>query len=69
MGEAYRRVERGVPLLGGLHIHVLPGTLGEGEMPNYWESWWGSADAPVVIEAAEGKGTATLGAVNMIDMR
>ncbi|MFN8126041.1 MAG: right-handed parallel beta-helix repeat-containing protein [Candidatus Nanopelagicales bacterium] len=46
------------------------GTYPQTNTPNYWESRWGTAAAPIVINAADGARTATLrGDINAYDVR
>jgi len=55
--------------LGQAYTIVLePGRWSATQTPNYWQSRWGSASAPVELRAARA-GSATLPAVNMFDVR
>ena len=38
-------------------------------VPNYWESRWGTRGAPIIIEAADGRGSVTTGNWNVYDAR
>ena len=38
-------------------------------MPNYWESRWGTRAAPIILEAAQGRGSVTLAGMNVFDVR
>jgi len=50
----------------GYRIRLVAGTYPESNMPNYWDARYGSATAPIVIEAADGPRTAILqGDINM----
>jgi hypothetical protein len=49
-------------------IVLEPGRWSATQTPNYWQSRWGSASAPVELRAARA-GSATLPAVNMFDVR
>jgi hypothetical protein len=49
-------------------IVVRPGRYAAGALPNYWESRWGSATAPIVI-AASRPGLVSFASVNLYDLR
>lgn len=67
---AWQKIPVGVPLETGYHIKLMPGTYGEGNVPIYWESRYGTASAPIIIEATDGRGTAILTQnVNVYDVR
>lgn len=62
---AWNRIPSG-NLSGGFQINILPGTIPESNIPNYWEEKRGSYAAPIIIKAASGKNTAILaGDINM----
>lgn len=68
--EAWTRIPIGTPLSGsGYHLLIMPGTYGYEEIPNYWESRYGTADFPIIIEAAEGPNTVFIPVLNMFDVR
>lgn len=69
LATAWQRVPARQQLTGGWHIHIMPGTLTPAQMPNYWESRWGTRAAPIIIQAAEGPGTVTLASMNVYDVR
>ena len=48
---------------------VPPPALPACAVPNYWENRWGTRGAPIIIEAAEGRGSVTLGNMNLFDVR
>ncbi len=65
--EAWRRIPLQQTLIAeGVRIKLTAGTH---TVPNYWESRWGSFAAPIVIEAADGVGTARLPASTFFDVR
>lgn len=67
--EAWRRIPAHKPLTKGYRIMLTRGTYPAGAVPNYWESRWGSARAPISIESADGPGAAVLPALNLFDVR
>jgi hypothetical protein len=67
--EAWRRIPMGETLTQGYHVWLMRGTYDEANLPTYWESRYGTAQAPIVIQALEGRGTAILTAnVNVYDV-
>ncbi|KAL4425628.1 hypothetical protein ABPG75_009644 [Micractinium tetrahymenae] len=69
LAAAWQRVPASQQLTSGWHIHISPGALTAAQMPNYWESRWGSLTAPIIIQAADGAGTVTLASMNVFDVR
>jgi hypothetical protein len=69
VSEAWRRIPVGVPLAQGVRINLVAGTYGEQLVPNYWERRHGTAAAPIMIHAADGRGTVTLPNMNVFDCR
>ena len=62
---AWNQIPTGA-LTTGFQINILPGTITESNIPNYWENKRGSFTAPIIIKAVNGKGTAVLaGDINM----
>ena len=61
--EAWGRVPSGSPLSTAYRIRLVAGT--HSVAPNFWEERRGTASFPVLIEAADGPGTAVLGAMNI----
>ncbi len=53
----------------GYRIRLVAGTYPESAVPVYWESRWGTAAHPVIVEAADGPGTARLPSMNVFDCR
>jgi hypothetical protein len=64
MIEAWNRIPANAsasPLTSaGYEIRLMPGEYAEAAIPHYMERRFGSAQAPIVIRAASGPGTATL---------
>ncbi|HEX8617583.1 MAG TPA: right-handed parallel beta-helix repeat-containing protein [Thermoanaerobaculia bacterium] len=70
LGEAWRRVPRETPLTTGVRIQLMAGEHPRSSIPTYFESRWGTADAPIVIQSADGSRTAHLrGDLNLYDVR
>lgn len=70
LDEAWRRIPQGVLLTMPYTIWLAAGTYPETSLPNYMESRYGSALAPVSIRSADGRGAAVLaGDLNLFDVR
>lgn len=73
VAEAWRRIPMASAFGDhGYRIRVAPGTyaVDAGELPGFWESRWGTAEHPVWIEAADGRGTVTFdGGMDVFDCR
>ncbi|EFN59876.1 hypothetical protein CHLNCDRAFT_18721 [Chlorella variabilis] len=70
LAAAWLRIPASRALTAGYHIHILRGTLPPSAIYHYWESRWGSREAPIIIEAVEGRGSVVLQApVNVFDVR
>lgn len=69
VSEAWRRIPVGVPLAQGVRINLAAGAYGESLVPNYWERRHGTAAAPIMIHAADGRGSVTLPHMNVFDCR
>ena len=68
--EAWRRIPQSTTLTTGYRILLTAGLYPRDTLPNYWELRWGSAGAPIVFQAADGRGTAVLqGDINAFDIR
>jgi hypothetical protein len=68
--EAWNRIPQGTPLTTGYELMLMAGNYPESSLPNYLESRYGTAAAPIVIQAADGVGTAVLqGDLNIYDTR
>jgi hypothetical protein len=64
--EAWRRIPLETALVAeGVRIQL---TAGNHSVPNYWEKRWGSFAAPILIQAADGYGTARLPASSFFDV-
>lgn len=57
--RARQQVPAGTELTTGYRILLVPGTYPVDGSVNYWEDRRGTADAPIVLEAADGPHTAT----------
>jgi hypothetical protein len=69
LDAAWRRIPEASTLTVGRRIRILPGTIAEGDAPNYWEDRWGTATAPIIVEAEDGPGTAHLPPINAYGLR
>jgi hypothetical protein len=59
--EAWDRIPEGVPLTGkGYQINLVAGTYTASHLPNFWQLRFGSQEAPIIIKAIDGKGTAII---------
>lgn len=65
---AWRRIPQAQELQRAVRISIRPGRYPASALPNYWESRWGTRQAPVVIEAQR-RGTVRMAAVNLFDLR
>ncbi len=66
--EAWSRIPSGTSLTGhGYRILLVRGD--HTDVPVYWESRYGTHEYPILIQAADGKGTAGLPALNIFDCR
>ncbi len=71
LAEAWDRIPMGTELAPtGFRIWLAPGVFPREGMPNYWEARHGTFACPVIIQAADGRGTARLeGDLNCYDCR
>lgn len=60
LAAAWDRIPSNTPLNNSYRILLLSGTYPESSLPNYMENKRGSYANPVIIQAAQGRGTATL---------
>lgn len=68
--SAWRRIPVAQSLTGtGYRILLARGTYPAENLPNYWESRYGTFMFPVLIQAADGPGTVNLPAMNVFDCR
>jgi len=65
LAEAWRRIPAGVPLTTGVRVNLAAGTYAADAVPSYWERRLGTRDAPILVRAADGAGTARLPTVNV----
>jgi hypothetical protein len=68
IAAAWQRIPQAQTLERPVRILVRPGRYRGRALPNYWESRWGSEQAPIVIAAAR-RGTVRFGGVNLYDLR
>ena len=71
LSEAWNRIPQGIPLSGsGYRILLAAGDYPDTNFPLYWESRYGTAECPIIIQAADAPGSAhLLGFVNIFDTR
>jgi endonuclease YncB( thermonuclease family) len=69
LDAAWQRIPQATVLTTGVRIHLLPGTIAEGDAPNYWEDRWGTASHPVIVMAENGPGTVHLPPINAYGLR
>lgn len=70
LGEAWQRIPRETTLTEGVRIQLMAGVHARDTMPHYFESRWGTRNAPIVIQSADGSRTARMeGDFNMYDVR
>jgi len=68
--EAWNRIPRGQLLSQPYWIQLQPGHYPANNTPNYWEERYGSATAPIVLNAAQGPRTVVFnGDINAYDIR
>ncbi len=68
--EAWGRIPFHTTLTQGYRILLVQGTYPEESIPLYWDGRYGTFLHPILIQAADGRGTATLtGSVNIHDTR
>ena len=68
VAAAWQRIPQAQELGRAVRVLVRPGRYAGRALPNYWESRWGTARAPVVVTAAR-RGTVSFGSVNLYDLR
>jgi len=69
ISAAWERIPRAQELQTGYRIAILPGSYTETETPNYWESRYGTFNAPIILEAVNGPETVFLPSMNVFDTR
>ncbi len=60
LGAAWRMIPNGTLTGTGYRIMMMSGNYPENTLPNYMELKRGTAQFPIIIQAADGRGTATL---------
>ena len=68
LSEAWDRIPQGRELSEPVRIAILPGRLTAQMVPNYLESRYGTADAPITIEAVGKRGSVTMASLNVYDV-
>jgi hypothetical protein len=70
LSAAWRRIPEGRELTNGFRINILPGVIPESGIPNYLESRYGTATAPITIRSVDGPDSVLLeGDLNVFDTR
>ncbi|NDC38007.1 MAG: right-handed parallel beta-helix repeat-containing protein [Proteobacteria bacterium] len=70
LSAAWQTIPRDIELTTGVRINILPGTIPESGIPNYLESRYGTAAAPIVIQSVAGRSSVVLqGDLNIFDTR
>jgi hypothetical protein len=71
INAAWNRIPQGAPLTGsGYRIRLSAGDYPDGDFPTYWESRYGSANFPIILQSADAPGSAHLhGFVDVFDTR
>ncbi len=60
LATAYHRIPNNQALRTGYRILLARGTYTTENMPNYWENLLGTADHPIIVQSADGRGAAVL---------
>ncbi|MEA2412240.1 MAG: hypothetical protein QOC77_2801 [Thermoleophilaceae bacterium] len=68
VAAAWQRIPQAKTLTRPVRILLRPGRYGAKALPNYWESRWGTARAPVVVKSGR-PGKVSFAAVNLYDLR
>jgi len=70
VNAAWNRIPQARTLTRGVRIMLMRGDYPVALLPNYWESRYGTAQAPIVLQGADGPATAVFRAgVNLFDLR
>jgi len=67
VSEAWRRIPQGEFVTTGYRIQLAAGTYPQDEVPVYWQGRHGNRQNPIIINAADGRGTAVLPNINIYD--
>ena len=57
VSSIWNQIPQNTPLTNGYRINLLPGAYTSDHLPNYWENRFGTAAAPIILQAADGYGT------------
>ncbi len=68
VAAAWMRIPEAQTLGRAVMVIVRPGRYNAKALPNYWESRWGTQQAPVVVKASH-RGNVSFSAVNLYDLR
>jgi hypothetical protein len=68
VAAAWQHIPQAKALSRPVRILVRPGRYGAKALPNYWESRWGTARAPIVVKAGR-PGKVSFASVNLYDLR
>lgn len=67
---AWNRIPMGETLSdAGYYLHLLPGNYPAENLPNFWESRYGTSEFPILIESVQGASSVTLSSINLYDSR
>ncbi len=66
--RAWQSIPQGVPLTEGIRIVLRAGVFTPDMTPNYWESRYGTYQAPIVLTSEDGADSVTLPAANVFDV-
>lgn len=66
---AWRMIPMGEVLTTGYRLNLAEGIYPETILPNYWESRYGTAETPIIIQGAGANSTILAGNVNVYDTR
>jgi hypothetical protein len=69
LATAWRMIPMGKMLTTGYHIHLAEGVYPENLLPYYWESRYGTYEAPIIIQGAGADRTILAGNINVYDTR
>jgi hypothetical protein len=65
--EAWGRIPQGDLTATGYRIQLAAGTYNQSEVPAYWQGRHGSRQNPILLNAADGRGTVVLPNVSLFD--
>lgn len=67
--EAWNRIPIGTLSGTGYRIQIVAGDYAESIVPSYWERRHGTWQCPIILNAADGRGSVTLPNLNIFDCR